>query len=220
MKTKTNTQQMEKQPLNFIMRPVELADAVTLADWYQQVEDISIFDRQTPVPVNGTEVSKIVDTIIADQKSQKCCWYIAQTDQGEPAGMCGLELINPLHGNAILPLFVAEPWRRTGLGIRMGCMMVDLAFKQLRLHRVSTLYRADNTATEGLIERCGFRKEGISRQAWYSNGTYHDIVNVGIIADEWETHRLKLADSLDHSVTLSLGPRPSGQWTWPPSSES
>ena len=114
-----------------------------------------------------------------------------------------------------MPLFIAEPWRRSGVGIRMACMMIDLAFKQLRLHRVATVYRADNVATEKLVNRLGFKQEGISRQCWFSHGQYFDLMNVGVLEDEWEQTRVKLRAELNPDVTVELGPRSSEIWSWP-----
>jgi hypothetical protein len=94
-------------------------------------------------------------------------------------------------------------------------MILDLAFKQMRLHRVATVFRADNEASRVIAERCGFTQEGVSRQAWFNQGIYFDLVNVGILADEWQKTRLELAAALDSAVTLELGPRPTNTWIWP-----
>jgi len=88
---------------HFLMRPMELGDAETMADWYQQVEDVSIFDRQSPVPLNAVEVSNIVENIIADQRKERCVWYVVENEQRTLVAMSGLEMINSLHGNAIIP---------------------------------------------------------------------------------------------------------------------
>ncbi len=197
------------------MRPMEVADADIIASWYQQIEDVSIFDRHIPAPINQAEATALVKSLLADQEKEKCCWLMAETVDGTAVGMTALEQINMLHGNAILPLFIAEPWRRTGLGIRMLCMMIDLAFKQFRLHRVATVYRADNVATDALVRRLDFTQEGISRQSWFSHGQYFDLNNVSILIDEWEQTRLKLRAELNPSVTIELGPRPSEIWSWP-----
>lgn len=200
---------------HYVLRPMEKADADLVARWYQHLEDISIFDRQVPVPINHAEVTKLIDTIVSDRDKEKCVWYIAESAQGDAVGMCGLEAISLLHGHAILPAFVDEKWRKTGVGVRMACLMIDLAFKQLRLHRVSTVYRSDNKASKALIKRCGFKDEGVARQAWFSQGKYYDLINVGLLADEWEKNRVKLRSELNPSVTVSLGPRPSEKWIWP-----
>ena len=197
------------------MRPMEVGDNHVIADWYRQIEDVSVFDRQIPVPVNGAEVARIVEGILADQKKEKCYWLIAEDESGEGVGMIGLELINQQHGNAILPLFIAPAWRRTGVGIRMAAMMLDIAFLQLRLHRVGTVYRADNGASDGLVKRLGFTHEGVSRQAWYYQGHFHDVVNVGLIADEWMAVRDSLRQELNSDLSVALGPRATNNWCWP-----
>lgn len=208
-------QSIPKNQLRYRMRPIEVADADIIADWYQQVEDVSIFDRQLPLPINHAEVVAQVDALVKDQEKEKCRWFITETMDGAAVGMSGLEAINMLHGNAILPVFIAEPWRRTGVGIRIASMMIDLAFKQLRLHRVATVYRADNAATDALVGRLGFRPEGTARQSWFSHGKFFDLVNVGVLVDEWEKTRIKLRAELSPAVTVELGPRPSTVWSWP-----
>jgi RimJ/RimL family protein N-acetyltransferase len=208
-------QSTSKNQRRFRMRPIEVLDADIVAGWYQQIEDVSIFDRQLPLPINHSEVIALVKALAADQEKEKCRWFIAETIEGEAVGMAGLEAINLLHGNAIMPVFIAEPWRRSGVGIRMACLIIDLAFKQLRLHRVATLYRADNAASNALLSRLGFKQEGISRQSWFSQGQYFDQLNVGVLENEWEQVRLKLRAKLSPAVTVELGPRPSTIWSWP-----
>jgi RimJ/RimL family protein N-acetyltransferase len=194
---------------------MEVSDADIMADWYQQIDSISIFDRQVPVPINQAEVTTLVKSLVANQEKEKCSWFIVESLEGRAVGMAALEAINMLHGNAILPVFIAKPWRRSGVGIRVAGMMIDIAFKQLRLHRVYTIYRADNAATDTLVGRLGFSQEGISRQSWFSHGQYYDLINVGILVDEWEQIRLRLRAELNSAVTVELGPGNSEAWCWP-----
>jgi len=208
-------QSTSKNQRRFRMRPIEVSDADIVADWYQQIEDVSIFDRQLPLPINHADVISLVKSLAADQEKEKCRWFIAETIEGEAVGMAGLEAISTLHGNAIMPVFIAEPWRRSGVGILMACMIIDLAFKQLRLHRITTIYRADNTASDSLLSRLGFKQEGTSRQSWFSQGQYFDLLHVGLLVDEWEKVRLKLRAELSPAVSMELGPRPSAIWSWP-----
>ena len=205
----------DKNVRQFRMRPMEVLDAEIIGAWYREIEDISIFDRQIPVPISQAEVVALVESLVADQEKEKCRWFITETIDGTAVGMSALEAINLLHGGAILPVFIAEPWRRSGLGIRMAAMMIDLAFKQFRLHRVSTIYRRDNAATASLVDRLGFKQEGISRQSWFSHGEYFDIVNVAVLVDEWEQKRLELRAQLSSSVSLELGSGSSDIWCWP-----
>ncbi len=194
---------------------MEVSDADAVSDWYQQIEDVSIFDRQVPLPINHTDVVTLIKSLVADQEKEKCRWFVAETSDGNAIGMAGLEGISLLHGHAILAMFIEGSWRRTGIGIRMACMMVDLAFKQLRLHRVATVYRADNASSGTLLGRMGFKPEGIARQAWFGRGQYFDLMNVGLLLEEWEQARQTLQTQLSSNVTLELGPRATTTWRWP-----
>lgn len=197
------------------MRPIEVSDADDVAHWFQQIEDVSIFDRQLPLPVNHAGVSEYFKLLLSDQKKKKCRWFVTETLQGASVGMTGLEQINMLHGNAILPLFVAKPFRRTGVGIRMASLMIDLAFKQLRLHRIATLYRADNVASEILLKRLGFTNEGTARQSWFSQGKHFDVINAAILKEEWNLARAILRKELDTGITVTLGQSQDTSWRWP-----
>ncbi|OED41429.1 hypothetical protein AB833_09680 [Chromatiales bacterium (ex Bugula neritina AB1)] len=212
-----NTTQPPEQSLathHYRMRPIEISDAEHVAVWYQDIEDVSIFDRQLPLPINTTKVSDLIRTLVVSEEGN-CRWFIAETKEGAPVGIAGLEAINMLHGHAILPLFIAQPWRRSGIGIRIACMMIDLAFKQLRMNRITTMYRSDNLASEVVLNRLGFTVEGTSRQAWFSQGEYRDVTNVGLLVTEWRATRLVLREALDSRVTVALGPDPSDAWCWP-----
>lgn len=203
------------EPSVLKMRPIEVSDSELIADWFQQIEDVSIFDRQMPLPLNHADVVTFVRSLVADQKKEKCRWFVTEAADGIPVGMVGLELINMLHGHAIMPLFVAHPWRRKGIGVRMACMVIDLAFKQLRLNRITTIFRADNTSSRYLLTRLGFQQEGISRQAWFSQGTFYDLMNLGLLVDDWNKAKVKLGAELSPNLVVELGPRATTLWRWP-----
>ncbi|MFT7212399.1 MAG: RimJ/RimL family protein N-acetyltransferase [Granulosicoccus sp.] len=207
--------QSSDEPRCFNMRPIEITDANSIADWFQQLEDISIFDRQLPLPQNHTEVTTLVESLITDQEKEKCKWFITENKDGTAVGVTGLENINMLHGHATLPMFIAAPWRRSGLGVRMASMMIDLAFKQLRLHRIATMHRADNAPSQALLSRLGFKQEGIARQSWFAQGNHFDLINAGLLKEDWLKVRIQLLQELSHSVVVNLGPNASTDWCWP-----
>ena len=84
------------------MRPIEVSDADTVADWYQQIEDVSIFDRQAPLPINHTDVVSLIKSLFTDQEKEKCRWFIAETNVGKTIGIAGLDGIKLLHGHGYI----------------------------------------------------------------------------------------------------------------------
>jgi RimJ/RimL family protein N-acetyltransferase len=97
----------------------------------------------------------------------------------------------------------------------MASMMIDLAFKQLRLHRIATMHRADNAPSQALLSRLGFKQEGIARQSWFAQGNHFDLINAGLLKEDWLKVRIQLLQELSHSVVVRLGPNASTDWCWP-----
>lgn len=199
----------------FRLRPLALEDVRTAARWHEQVEDLALFDRHIPVPLSADAMEASWREAIVAREPRTNYWFIVGGPGDEPIALVGLQDINHTHGDGVLALFVAEAWRGRGIGIRAIAVILDLAFDQLRLNRVSTCFREDNGASGLLTRRCGFKREGRVRQGWFSGGTHIDIVLVGVLAGEWRAARTKLRRKLDAGTTVMLGSNSDGPWSWP-----
>ena len=141
-------------------------------------------------------------------------------ENDEPVGYTGLQDINYAHGNGVVFIYVKKELRKQGLGIRAIALMLDLSFLQLRLHRVTTYVFAHNNPSLALIKRAGFTEEGRMRQACFFNGSFQDLVVVGILKDEWSEPKRGLAQTLDTDTTAIFGHNNSTHWCWPPGMHS
>lgn len=181
---------MSKIAIQF--RALNHEDLDTLAVWFQSFEDIALFDRSVPIPVSREFVKDSWKPALDYSEPPRALWFAAEAEKGSIVGIGGLQAINYIHGDAVVPVFVDEAVRYHGLACAMLMMLNNLAFDQLRLNRVSTVYREDNTASKGLIEKMGFVEEGRIRQGWFAEGEYKDIIQVGILKSEWFSIRDKL----------------------------
>ncbi|MEC3557614.1 GNAT family protein, partial [Bacillus thuringiensis] len=64
-------------------------------------------------------------------------------------------------------------------------LLLDYAFLELNLHRVSLRVFSFNHKAIKLYEKIGFVHEGSSRQSLYRNGAWHDIVHMGLLQSEY-----------------------------------
>ncbi|MDD9908468.1 MAG: GNAT family protein [Ahrensia sp.] len=170
-------------------RPLHESDIVILMDWFHDQRDLAIFDRGMPLPVNLQAMTESWKAALAYKTPPSDYWFLVETEKDRPLGLCGLQTISYVHGDAILPFFVSQASRGKGLATAMTSRLLDMAFRTLRLHRVSTLYRQDNVGTHKVLKRLGFQDEGRVREGWYSNGKHFDIMRVGILHHEWEAGR-------------------------------
>lgn len=63
--------------------------------------------------------------------------------------------------------------------------VVGIAFDELGLHRVEANVIPRNTRSLGVVERCGFEREGISRAYLHIAGQWEDHVRFARIHDPW-----------------------------------
>ncbi|GFE50409.1 acetyltransferase [Roseobacter cerasinus] len=186
-------------------RPMELDDISSISNWFWNVSDVALFDRGLPVPVSVDTLRETWRSSIAQASRPGAYWFMAERD-GTAVGIAGLETVNYIQGDAVLPFFVTEGFRKRGLATAMTVALLDLAFRRLRLHRVTTFYRADNAATARVLEKIGFTEEGRFREAWFVEGDRKDTVIAGILGSEWTTGRDKVIEDLAASCTLSFSP--------------
>lgn len=192
-----------------------MADIPTLAKWLEDIEDLAMFDRRVPVPLDAAAMESEWRTEIEGREPRSSYWFRIDDDQGSASGMAGLIQISYVHGSALMPMFVAKDIRGQGVGVRARALLLDLAFDQLRLARITSLHRADNVASRRLNEACAFKPEGCIRKGCYAGGVYIDQMIYGVLAEEWRAHRDVLRARLGPEVMVTLGNKPEGPWSWP-----
>lgn len=187
-------------------RPLALDDIAKIAKWFWDFQDVALFDRSLPIPTSVDALRESWSKSIEYQKTPSRYWFIAEDEAGQPLGIAGLETVNYIQGDAVLPFFVAKNFRNKGLASAMAVSILDLAFKRLRLHRVTTFYRDDNTATQRALYKLGFSDEGKFREGWLVEGERKDIVIAGILTSEWLANREQVIDRVIESCDLSFTP--------------
>ncbi len=62
---------------------------------------------------------------------------------------------------------------------------MDHLFREYSVHRVQSDTAADNPAEQRALEKAGFTREGVVRDAEERDGRHHDHVLYGILREEW-----------------------------------
>ncbi len=204
-----------KDSQQYCMRPMSPEDLDVVSLWFEHLADLSLFDRNSPVPINKTIIERSWKEVLTAAEPRRGYWFTIDNAAGDVLGIVGIESINYVNGDGVLAVYLSEQIRRKGLGIRASCLLLDLAFEQLRLNRVTSYFRADNEASQKLTAMVGFSQEGVIRQGWFASGKSFDVHMVGILKREWSKTRKKLEKQLDASIQLKFGRSPSGARVWP-----
>ncbi|MFY0312701.1 GNAT family N-acetyltransferase [Leisingera sp. D0M16] len=206
----------DRKSEGFQLRPLETADLATAADWLQNIADLARFDRSTRIPLTASGIEQAWGPIGDAGANAGKCWFALTEEGGELCGIAGLENISAVNRDAVIAMLIEKSRRRQGIGIRAMALLLDFAFRQIGLNRVTSYYRADNTRSEQLTARAGFATEGRMRAAWFAEGRFFDMITVGLLREEWDASRKALAQELGASPRVSFRGAEADGWVWPP----
>ena len=85
--------------------------------------------------------------------------------------------------------FYARPDAPKGVGTKLGVVVLEHAFRELRLHKVCGQAISSNIASIALHGKLGFSEEGVLREQRRIEGAYHSLVCFGLLENEWRTQR-------------------------------
>lgn len=206
----------DKSDSVFKLRPLEKADLEVITPWFQDIEDLGRFDRTSRIPLNLAQTEDVWRDAFSVSGNSGKCWFVVESISGQVVGIVGLEAISLVNRDAIIAMFVEKSVRRLGLAIRATALVADFAFRQLGLNRLTSYYRQDNHISRDLVERLGCQVEGTMRQAWYADGTFHDMIVVGLLRQDWMNTRQTLAKSISSETVVIFGANGCPSWSWPP----
>ena len=102
-------------------------------------------------------------------------------------GNIALQHIHPVNRAAQFSIVVGEKdsWGQ-GVGKEAGKLICDHGFQSLNLHRIACGTFENNIAMQRLAEFLGMVKEGVRRKAVYKGGKFLDVIEYGVLRDEYE----------------------------------
>jgi ribosomal-protein-alanine N-acetyltransferase len=107
---------------------------------------------------------------------------------GDDRLLGGLTLSNVRRGvtqAAVLGYWLGEPFVQQGYMAAAVGVIAGFAFDELRLHRLEAATMPTNAASIRVLERNGFRREGIARRLLKINGAWEDHVLHALVAEEF-----------------------------------
>jgi RimJ/RimL family protein N-acetyltransferase len=105
-------------------------------------------------------------------------------DDGDPVGTVGLTGMTHHWGTGDLGFYVDPDAQGQGYATAGVDLLVNYAFDQRRLEKLSADALATNPASRRVLEKNGFLEEGRFRDHAFVDGGRVDVVRYGLLADE------------------------------------
>jgi RimJ/RimL family protein N-acetyltransferase len=126
-----------------------------------------------------------------------CTWRLARNDSACQLGielvagkgiigMMGLKNLNRIDRNGELEYWLGRDYRGQSYASEAMKLMLGYAFNDLCLHRVYAIVVSSNMPSIKLLERFGFKREAVWRDASWMNKSWHDVYSYGLLESEAE----------------------------------
>lgn len=118
--------------------------------------------------------------------SDKMIRYIIETNDGERIGLTGLRNIDWKNGTIQDGgIRIIKKNQSKGIGSQCFRLMQKYVFEELRLHRYTISAFDDNIPSIKCIEKAGFIREGIEREAIFKGGKYKNVITFSILSTDY-----------------------------------
>jgi len=166
-----------------ILRPLEREDLLLVSEWRNNPTIRPHFF--TPYPIMRSKQERWYETYIS--RGDSMIFLIVPKDQGSPIGMIGLDHIDHQNQKAEFGrLLIADiSQHKKGYAHDATLTLLNYAFFDLNINRVYLRVYADNERAIGLYQRCGFKQEGVERDAIFARGLFRDVTWMAILRREF-----------------------------------
>jgi ribosomal-protein-alanine N-acetyltransferase len=119
--------------------------------------------------------------IESDATGSSMCWAVLSKDTQEIIGKCILFQFSHQNRRAEIGYILNREFWRQGLMSEALAAVISFAFTRLDLHRIEADVDPDNIGSLAILEKLGFKREGLLRDRWYVNEIWHDSILLGLI---------------------------------------
>lgn len=114
----------------------------------------------------------------------RCAICLSESD--EMIGVAYLLNIDWIARNAEFAISIwASKYRDKGIGKKASNLLLNHGFYDLNLHKIYLAVIEKNVRAIELYKKLGFNLEGIMREAVFKDNTYHNLVMMGILREEY-----------------------------------
>jgi RimJ/RimL family protein N-acetyltransferase len=166
---------------NLNLRIVEKEDLPLVAEWFNNPDFSGRFDP-LDAQESRMEIEKKYEGLSSEEK-----WFIIEKKDGTKIGFIGHF---PVRSNLEIGYALIPNERRKGYGTEAVLVMVDYLFLSKSIVRIQAGTNVENEASQKVLEKVGFQKEGLNRREVFVRGKWTDFYNYSILREEWKEPKI------------------------------
>lgn len=170
------------------LRSLTKADFNKTFKWHNNLE-LKNLTLSHPFPVTDVQEEAWFDSILKDRSNRTVYFGIVEKSKNELIGIIFLTKINPINTNCWLGVFIGEEEARgEGFGKEAMKLIVDYAFNNLNLRKVSLEVIATNKSAIEVYKKLGYKIEGEMKNQVFNEGNYENVLIMSITKENSFNH--------------------------------
>ncbi len=163
------------------LRPLELSDIKRLAEIANNRNISKNLRDGFPHPYTEFDARNFIQKCI----KQNPTTLFAIDYEGLYVGNIGLVIGTDVYRkSAEIGYFIGEPYWNKGIVTQAVNIATAYGFEFLAIERIHTGVFDYNLSSQRVLEKCGFKKEGIFRKAIFKNGKFYDEIRYSKLKNE------------------------------------
>ena len=165
------------------LRELRVSDAASLLALLT-TEEVARFISPPPSTVEGFE--RFIRWSQSERAAGRyACFAVVPDGYDTAVGLFQVRQLDPAFDTAEWGFVLGSAFWGSGLFVAGAELVINFAFDVVGVHRLEARSAVQNGRGNGALRKIGAVQEGILRQSFLRDGTYHDQSLWAILDDEW-----------------------------------
>jgi [ribosomal protein S5]-alanine N-acetyltransferase len=155
---------------------------------YQIRSDYEVTKYNTGHPLTSyLEAKVLINNIASDYEQQASIrWGLALKVSDALVGMCGFNYWDRINKRASVGYDLARTYWGRGLMPEALHRILQFGFEEMELNRIEADCTSLNKASERVLEKVGFKHEGLQREQYFEDGQFYDLLLFSLLRSEFK----------------------------------
>jgi ribosomal-protein-alanine N-acetyltransferase len=168
-----------------ILRQMTLEDTDFV---FQHFSDLAVsqYLMDEPPVTEYAQAQEIIQFYLETEEKTHNRWVMVRKSDHQSIGTCGFHKWDKRYFRAEIGYDLSPSFWGQGYMMESLRAVISNGFEQMRLNRIDALVYVENDRSIQLLQRLGFKQEGILRDYFYLDGKFYDHYLFALLQKEWK----------------------------------
>lgn len=167
------------------VRKVEESDMETIYRWFQDVDFIRFYSPEELLITQTQLRDFLAHTVKSNSENSIRIDFILEDKEKKPVGLADLTAISHRSQHATFSIGIDKKYRNHEYGPEATVLILHFAYTELNLIKISVHIFKENIEVVRQLMRLGFQQEGVLRKEVFFDGSFHELVYLSILKEEF-----------------------------------